>query len=144
MTSLAVHLEMAYDLSTDGFLNAFFRMASRRGLPEEVTTDNGTNFVDADNELRDLVNALNQDAIRQRTSEKGIQWRFNPPAAPHFGGAHESLVKSAKRSPNAILKNADVNDEELMTSFIGAEALLNSRPLTYQSAHPADATPLNA
>ena len=142
MTSRAVHLEMAYDLSTDGFLNAFFRMASRRGLPEEVTTDNGTNFVGADNELRDLVNALNQDAIRQRTSEKGIRWRFNPPAAPHFGGAHESLVKSAKRSLNAILKNADVNDEELMTSFIGAEALLNSRPLTYQSAHPADATPL--
>ena len=142
MTSRAVHLEMAYDLSTDGFLNAFFRMASRRGLPEEVTTDNGSNFVGADNELRDLVNALNQDAIRQRTSEKGIRWRFNPPAAPHFGGAHESLVKSAKRSLNAILKNADVNDEELMTSFIGAEALLNSRPLTYQSAHPADATPL--
>ena len=39
MTSRAVHLEMAYDLSTDGFLNASFRMASRRGLPERG--DNG-------------------------------------------------------------------------------------------------------
>ena len=137
----AVHLEIAYDLSTDAFLNAFYRMASRRGLPEEIMSDNGTNFVGADRELRELVNALDQDAIRQRTAEKGVRWRFNPPAAPHFGGSHESLVKSAKRALNTIL-NTDVNDEELLTSFIGAEALLNSRPLTNQSAHPADNTPL--
>ena len=29
-----------------------------------------------------------------------------------------------------------------MTAFVGGEALLNSRPLTYQSADPRDATPL--
>jgi len=27
-----------------------------------------------------------------------------------------------------ILKDADINDEELMTAFSGAEALINSRP----------------
>ena len=142
LATRTAHLEIAYDLSTDAFLNAFYRMASRRGLPEEITSDNGTNFVGADRELRELVNTLDQDAIRHRTAEKGIRWRFNPPAAPHFEGSHESLVKSAKRALNAILKNADVNDEELLTSFIGAEALLNSRPLTNQSAHLADDTPL--
>ena len=36
----------------------------------------------------------------------------------------------------AILGNADVTDEELTTAFTGAEALINSRPLTYQSADP--------
>ncbi len=29
-----------------------------------------------------------------------------------------------------------------MTALSGAEALINSRPLTYQSSHPADLTPL--
>jgi len=38
--------------------------------------------------------------------------------------------------------NADVNDEELMTTFCGAEALINSRPLTYQSASVKDNIPL--
>jgi len=44
----------------------------------------------------------------------------------------------------AILSNADVYDEELMTAFTGAESLINSRPLTYQSANPDDDIPLTS
>ena len=52
------------------------------------------------------------------------------------------MIKSAKRAINAILGNADINDEELITAIIGAEALTNFRPLTYQSADPSDDIPL--
>ena len=52
------------------------------------------------------------------------------------------MVKAAKRAIYGILQNADVTDEELMTAFVGAEGLVNSRPLTYQSSHPLDITPL--
>ena len=45
LTSRDVHLEMAYALDADSFLNAFYRMASRRGLPEEVISDNGGNVI---------------------------------------------------------------------------------------------------
>ena len=38
------------------------------------------------------------------------------------------MIKSAKRTISATLNNADVKDEELMTAFCGAEALINSRP----------------
>ena len=48
------------------------------------------------------------------------------------------MIKCAKRAIYAILQNADVNDEELTTAFIGAEALVNSRPLTYQTSNPTD------
>ena len=52
------------------------------------------------------------------------------------------MVKSAKRAIYATIANADVNDEELMTGFTGVEDLLNSRPITYQSADSHDALPL--
>ena len=52
LASRAVHLEMAYALDTDSFLNAFYRMVNRRGLPKEMLSDNGGNFVGANKEFR--------------------------------------------------------------------------------------------
>ena len=103
-----------------------------------MLSDNGMNFVAAKRELRKLVEVLNQSKIAQSTANKGVMWNFNPPLAPHFGGVHETMIKAAKRATNAVLGNADVTDEELRTAFTGAEALLNLRPLTYQSANPED------
>jgi len=48
------------------------------------------------------------------------------------------LIKSAKRAIYAVLKDADINDEELKTTFIGVESLMNSRPLTTVSDDPND------
>ena len=48
------------------------------------------------------------------------------------------MIKSAKKAIKAILSTADVADEELQSVFIGAEALINSRALTYQSGDPTD------
>ena len=85
LATRAVHLEMAFLLDTDSFLNAFYRIVNRRGLPREMLSDNGTNFVAAERELRELVEALDQSKIAQSTANKGIMWHFNPPLAPHFG-----------------------------------------------------------
>ena len=59
--------------------------------------------------------------------------------------AHEQ--KSAKTFDSylalkAILTDANVSDEELMTAITGAESLLNSRPLKYQTANVDDDVPL--
>jgi len=52
MNTRAVHLEMAYGLDTDSFLNAFYIMTARGGNPHQVVSDNGTNFVGADREIK--------------------------------------------------------------------------------------------
>lgn len=142
LATRAVHLEMAYSLDTSSFLNAFYRMVSRRGLPKKMLSDQGTNFIGADHELKDLVKQIDTDQIVTRTADKGIEWQFNPPLAPHWGGVHEIMIKAAKRAIYTVLRGADITDEELVTAFAGAEALINSRPLTYQSSHPDDVTPL--
>ena len=40
-----VHIEVAYSLDTDSFINAFQRFICRRGQPMEIISDNGTNLV---------------------------------------------------------------------------------------------------
>ena len=118
-------------------------MSNRRGVPEEMISENGTNFVGANQELRKLINQMLQNSkLKESLTCQRITWTFNPPSAPHFGGVFETMIKAAKRAILAILSNADVNDKELMIAFTGAEALINSRPLTYQSANPEDNVPL--
>jgi hypothetical protein len=137
----AVHLEMTYSLDTDSFLNAFCRMVNRRGCPEEMFSDNGGNFVKGAAELKQLTE-LDKERLQRESAQRGMRWHFQPPAAPHFGGSHEVMIRAAKRAIHAILGEADVTDEELHSAFTGAEALINSRPLTYQSASPGDDVPL--
>ena len=72
------------------------------------------------------------------TSNQGVNSYWNPPSAPHFGGVFEAMIKSSKRAIYAILKDADITDEELQKTFIGVESLMNSRPLTALSDDPND------
>ena len=96
----------------------------------------------AEKELRKLTDEIVKDPKFVSTmASKKIKWTFNPPYAPHFGGVFEVMIKAAKKAIVAILGNSDVNDEELMTAFTGAEASINSRPLTYQCANPQDDIP---
>ncbi|XP_028415619.1 uncharacterized protein LOC114538978 [Dendronephthya gigantea] len=135
---------MAYGLDTDSFLRCFTRMASRRGYMSQIVSDRGTNFIGAARELKELVDQLNTCKIQETTIDNGVKWTFNPPLAPHFGGAHEIMIKAAKKAIYAILRDADVNDEELSTVFVGVEATLNSRSLTYQTAYSKDSPPLTS
>ena len=143
LTTRAVHLETSYSLHTDSFINAFTRMKSKRGTPTYVISDNGTIFVGAKRESRESVEAFDQDRIAHEIAPQyRIEWNFNPPSAPHFGGVFEAMIKSAKKAIKAILGDADVFDEDLHTAICGAERLLNSRPINFVSADSNDLSPL--
>ena len=142
LQSRACHSEMAYGLDTESFLLAFTRFCKRRGVPAEVVSDNETNFVGAERELREAVQALGSDEVAASMASQGVHWRFNPPLAPHFGGVFESVVKAAKRAMMATLSQANLTDEELVTAMVSAEGLLNSRPLTAVRTDVDDAAPL--
>ena len=74
LATRAVHLEVAYGLNTNSFLRALCIMCNRRGVPEEILSDNGTNFVDANQELRQLRDKVLKD---KRFEESLINQRSN-------------------------------------------------------------------
>lgn len=49
-------------------------MVATRVRPEEVTSDNGTNFVGAERELRELVQAMDKEWIADNAASNGIGW----------------------------------------------------------------------
>ena len=136
MLTRAVHLEMAYGLDTESFLRAFHRFIGRRGIPEIILSDNGTNFVGAAGVLgAEVIKGL-AGSFQIHTSR--VKWIYNPPASPHFGGVFESMIKIAKRMIVRIFGSASLGDEELETLFIEVEAMMNSRPLCYISKDSRD------
>lgn len=141
-TTKAVHLELTGDLTTDSFLNTLKRFTARRGLCNQIYSDNGSNFVGAKRELdqiRVLLNQTNTDSdINTFIAKHNISWKFIPPRAPHFGGLWEAAVKSAKYHLKRILGNAHLTFESLYTVVTQVEAVLNSRPLTPLSPDPND------
>lgn len=142
LSTRAVHLELSYTLDTDSFLATLIRFESRRGTPAAYYSDNGTNFVGAQGELRECLERLKQKKIVSALSLREVKWTFIPPATPHAGGAWECLVQSAKRALRYILHLRTVTDEVLLTALAQVESLLNNRPLTHVSVDPTDPEPL--
>ena len=70
LASRAVHLEMAYSLDVDSFLNALNRMINRRGVPEEILSDNGPNFFAANKELCELI--CKGPKVQTNAAKKGL------------------------------------------------------------------------
>ena len=122
-----MHLEVASGYSSADFLRAFHRFTSRRGICATLTSDCGTNFVGADRELRSLfIQAKTQNQeVALLLANDGTEWRFNPPAAPHFGGLWEAAVKSVKFHLKRVLGDSLLTFEEMSTLLAQIEACLN-------------------
>ena len=138
----AVHLELTTELSASSFLQILNRFVARRGLPKTLYSDNGTNFVGANNELKeikgDLQRLAKDDIWLNYLLENNIEWHFMPARSPHMGGLHEAAVKSAKRHLLRVVGNARLTYEQLYTVICQTEGILNSRPLFPSSNDPSD------
>jgi hypothetical protein len=136
-----LHLEPLTSLSTDAFLMSFSRFLARNPRPKRMISDNGSQFIRGDFELRSLWRKLEVDKYMDRYPD--IVWEFIPPRAPHVGGFYERLIQSVKRSLYATISPGTVNEEEFATALAITEGALNARPLgTHLSTDPADPAPL--
>lgn len=141
LTTRCVHLDLLESLDTDAFLMSLRRFIARRGTPFELLCDNGTNFVGGERELREAFNTM-APQLQEQLAKQKISFQFNPPSAPHFGGAWEREVRSVKAALRVILKEQSVPEPVLQTVLIEVEGILNAKPLGYVSADTADPDPI--
>ena len=81
---------------------------------------------------------LNEEKIQNVCAPKEIEWNFQPPSAPHFGGAWERLVQCTKKTLKSVLQNRIVTKEALRITLVEAEGILISRPITHVSRDASD------
>ena len=138
MTTRTVYLEVAPSLETDDFIMILRQFISRRGPPEEIRSDRGTNFVRADREMREAIEHWNQTKIKLELQQKGVKWTFLPPAASHMPGIWERLVQIAKKHLRAVVGDGMLSEFALRALFVGIESIMNDRPIIPVSDDPTD------
>ena len=138
----AVYIEIVSSLDTESFINALRRFVARRGLPEEMRSDNGGNFVSGERELRNAINSWNQCQIQDYLLQCNVKWTFNSPAGSHHGGVWERCIHTVCKVLRALIKKQVLDDEGLSTLMCEVEAIVNGRPITKLSDDPRDLEPL--
>jgi len=136
LTLRAVHFEIAHSLDTSSCVMCFTNFMALRGTPREIYSDNGTNFTATEKALPEELIKIDFDKIALKFD--GIKWQFNPPGAPHMGGAWERLVRTTKTVLKSICPNYSFNDESLRCALMEAQFIINSRPLTFVSLDSED------
>ena len=111
LSTRAVHIEIVHSLDTVSFIHAMRRFVGRRGQPVEIHSDNGSNFVGGENELREAVRQWNHRQIHEFLIQKSIKWVFNPPAGSHHNGVWERCIRTVRKVIKAILKEQTLGDE---------------------------------
>ncbi|UYV77587.1 hypothetical protein LAZ67_15001635 [Cordylochernes scorpioides] len=134
----AIHLELVKSLETGVFMMALHRFICRRGHPEKIYSDNGTNFA----KLNRIFKRLDWTRIERETSIKRIQWIFIPPSAPWWGGFWERMVRTIKEMLIKMLGHRKLKYVQLQTALCEIESIINNRPLTYVSEDDNDLKPL--
>jgi hypothetical protein len=139
-SSRAVHLEVAYTLDTGSCIHAIRRFLARRGAVETIRSDNGTNLIGAERDLRESIEKWIQSKIGSTLQQSSIKWEFNPPTASHFGGVWERLIRIIRKVLYSLLHEQIIHldDEGLHTLFCEVESIVNNRPITPVSANPDD------
>ena len=124
LVTKAVYLDLCKDLSSESFIAALSRFCGRRGVPLTLYSDNGTNFVGTRRELKEIRQMLHHPdtlkGLSHLATTKGIDWKFSPPRAPHFGGLWDAAIKSMKSILKKTVGPKPLSDEELRTVLVEA------------------------
>ena len=112
-------LDLVSDISSPLCIRGLRHFFARRGVPSKILSDNGTQFVAEQTQLF--------------ASDKSIDWQFNIPAAPWWGGLFERMVK---RCLKKVVGKARLNFEQILTLLQEIETVINNRPLPLYIMYP--------
>ena len=72
ITTRGVHLELATDMTTDALILVLPRFIARRGPVKTLRSDNGSNFIGAEKELKHALTCIDQNKVAQTLSTQHI------------------------------------------------------------------------
>ena len=61
-------------------------------------SDNGSQLVGAERELKEMIRGWNHKELKEFGAEQEMEWKFTTPGSLHQNGVAESLVKSKKKA----------------------------------------------
>ena len=126
LTTMAVHLELLIDMTTGSFLTTLRQFIARRGEPDIIWCDNGSNFVGVEKELKQALQNVKHDFIAKELALRNIEWKFIPSISPWMGGAWGIMVKLTKRGLKTVTNDRPMYEEVLRTFLVEVESTLNS------------------
>lgn len=131
LTTKALHLEVACDLSSAEFIMALENFIARRGIPTEIWSDNATNYIGAEKEIHELHNQwLSQtNELTRLLASKRITFKHIPARASHMAGIWERAVGQVKYHLKRVLKDTKLTARRFDYVLKQIECCLNSRPL---------------
>ncbi|XP_075258443.1 uncharacterized protein LOC142350477 [Convolutriloba macropyga] len=94
--------------------------------------------------MADLADIPFQETQSPVIFTNSVEWKLNPPSAPHFGGEWERLVQCAKRALLLNLGSAKRTQDVFATIVSEAECLVNSRAFTHVGSNHEDDNPLTS
>ncbi|XP_065094740.1 uncharacterized protein LOC135715349 [Ochlerotatus camptorhynchus] len=131
LTVRAIHIEVVHSLCTSSCIMAIHNFIARRGTPQKIYSDRGTNFIGANRELKQANEAVHQHELMKEFTSSGIEWVFNPPLSPHMGGSWERLIRTVKNNLMVVCSSKRPSDEVLRNLLIEVQNTVNSLPLTH-------------
>ena len=140
LNTRAVHCEIATDASTMAFLQVLRRFFSYRGYPKLLISDNGSQMIGAERELRLMIQGWDNTQLKEFCANRGMKWQFTTPLAPHQNGCSESMVKTTKSALKKAIGDAVLTPFELYTCLLEAANLVNQRPIGRVPNDPDDGT----
>lgn len=134
----AIHIDIVSDLTSVAFIACYERFIARRGRCRKLFSDNGTSFKGAEKEIKKAMEHWIGKDMLEHMHNRGTDWEFMSPAAPHQGGIYEAAVKSMKFHVKRIMGMKILPYEQFYTLLLQVEAILNSRPINPLSDDPKD------
>ncbi|KAA0189315.1 hypothetical protein HAZT_HAZT000504 [Hyalella azteca] len=138
LISRAVHEETLPKIGTVSLQNALRRFFDRRGVSSTIRSDQGTNFVGAQNQKEDTISF---STLAQLAEARECRWTFNPPGASHFGGVWERKIGFIRRVLDAVfiqVGQRNLNRDEFDSFVQEAANKVNNTPLWEVSSDPED------
>ena len=107
-TVRTVHIEVVKRLDTNSVINALVRFVNKRGKPDHITNDCGTNSKEAVKELELGLGKVDKFAVREN-----MPWKFNPPASLHVVCVWKRNIRTVKDVMYKAVKNVVFTEYQL-------------------------------